>query len=132
MSSSTAIDLEALTTAERIDLQNDHGGEGAPAVVASMPLWADRTFAAAPTRRTEPTDAQWEALRACEAGNDYDVTNASGKYRGAYQFDQDTWESVGGVGDPAAATSDEQDLRASLLYQRRGSSPWPFCGRYLD
>ncbi|MCP3848619.1 MAG: hypothetical protein GY694_00065 [Gammaproteobacteria bacterium] len=67
----------------------------------------------------------------CESSGRYHITNASGKYRGAYQFDQATWESVGGVGDPAAASPAEQDLRASILYSSRGSQPWPECGRFL-
>lgn len=131
-SSSAAIDLDALAAAQRATIRNQHGGAGAPNIVDSLPLWTDRTFASAPTQRPEPTEEQWEAVRACEASNDYSTTSASGKYRGAYQFDQPTWESVGGVGDPATASPDEQDLRAALLYQQRGSSPWPFCGQYLD
>jgi septal ring factor EnvC (AmiA/AmiB activator) len=73
----------------------------------------------------------WARLRACESGGNYQAVSASGRYRGAYQFDQRTWESVGGVGDPAAAPPEEQDARAKMLYSRRGRSPWPVCGRYL-
>jgi hypothetical protein len=39
-----------------------------------------------------------------------------------------TWASVGGSGSPAAASAEEQSYRASLLYSRAGSSPWPVCG----
>ena len=131
-SAASSIDLGVLAEATRIAIENEHGGIGAPAIVDSLPLWADRTFAGAPTQRPEPTSQQWAALRACEASDNYAVTNFSGKYRGAYQFDVPTWESVGGTGDPAAATPDEQDLRAALLHQQRGSSPWPFCGQHLD
>lgn len=131
-STSVVIDLDVLAEAQRVTIQARHGGPGAPAAVDAMPLWSDRTFAAAPTQREEPTAEQWAELRHCEATGNYEITNFSGKYRGAYQFDIPTWESVGGVGDPAAATPEEQDLRAALLYQQRGSSPWPFCGRYLD
>jgi hypothetical protein len=67
----------------------------------------------------------------CESGGDYSIVSATGRYRGAYQFDQSTWESVGGTGDPAAATPAEQDLRARILYERRGARAWPNCGRYL-
>ena len=67
-------------------------------------------------------------IRACESGGDYGAVSSSGKYRGAYQFDQQTWESVGGSGDPADASPAEQDRRAAALQQQRGSSPWPSCG----
>jgi hypothetical protein len=73
----------------------------------------------------------WAALRKCESGGNYAAVSASGRYRGAYQFDQQTWESVGGTGDPAAATPAEQDYRAKLLYQRRGARAWPTCGLNL-
>ena len=39
-----------------------------------------------------------------------------------------TWASVGGSGNPAEASEEEQDYRAALLYSRAGSSPWPVCG----
>ncbi len=69
-----------------------------------------------------------DAIRACESGGDYSAVSSSGTYRGAYQFDQATWEAVGGSGDPAAASPAEQDLRAQMLYEQSGSSPWPVCG----
>jgi hypothetical protein len=68
------------------------------------------------------------SIRACESGGDYGAVSSSGTYRGAYQFDQATWESVGGSGDPAAASPAEQDMRAQMLYEQSGSSPWPVCG----
>jgi hypothetical protein len=68
------------------------------------------------------------AIRACESGGDYSAVSPSGTYRGAYQFDHQTWQSVGGTGDPAAASPGEQDMRAQMLYEQRGSSPWPVCG----
>ncbi|HVQ59393.1 MAG TPA: transglycosylase family protein [Solirubrobacterales bacterium] len=68
------------------------------------------------------------SIAACESGGDPTVVSSDGSYRGKYQFDYGTWESVGGSGDPAAATELEQDYRAALLYSRAGSSPWPICG----
>ena len=68
------------------------------------------------------------AIRACESGGDYGAVSSSGTYRGAYQFDDATWQSVGGSGDPAAASPAEQDMRAQMLYEQSGSSPWPVCG----
>ena len=69
-----------------------------------------------------------ESIAACESGGDPAAVSSDGSYRGKYQFDYGTWESVGGSGDPAAAPEDEQDYRAALLYTQSGSSPWPICG----
>ena len=72
--------------------------------------------------------ATLESIAACESGGDPAAVSSDGSYRGKYQFDYGTWESVGGSGDPAAAPESEQDYRAALLYSRSGSSPWPICG----
>jgi Transglycosylase-like domain len=69
-----------------------------------------------------------EAIASCESGGDPTAVSSDGSYRGKYQFDYGTWESVGGSGDPAAASESEQDYRAALLYSQAGSSPWPICG----
>jgi soluble lytic murein transglycosylase-like protein len=68
------------------------------------------------------------AIAACESGGDPTAVSSDGTYRGKYQFDYGTWESVGGSGDPAEASEREQDYRAALLYSESGSSPWPICG----
>ncbi|WP_051062367.1 transglycosylase family protein [Ilumatobacter nonamiensis] len=85
-----------------------------------------------------PSAEAWAALRDCEAGGDYTITNPSGTYRGAYQFNRSTWDSVAGrhapdlVGtDPAAAAPADQDAMALALWHERGSAPWPHCGRHL-
>jgi soluble lytic murein transglycosylase-like protein len=69
-----------------------------------------------------------DAIGACESGGDPAAVSSDGAYRGKYQFDFGTWESVGGSGDPAAASEQEQDYRAAVLYAQSGSSPWPVCG----
>lgn len=66
-------------------------------------------------------------IRACESGSNYQARSASGRYRGAYQFDRGTWASVGGSGDPAAAPPAEQDQRARMLHARSGGAAWPVC-----
>lgn len=73
----------------------------------------------------------WAALAACESGGRPNAVSASGTYRGMYQFSQATWNSVGGTGDPAAASVDEQTYRAQLLYNRSGAGQWPHCGPRL-
>ena len=71
---------------------------------------------------------QLESIAACESGGDPTAIGGGGLYRGKYQFDMGTWASVGGSGDPAAASEAEQDMRAAMLYARAGATPWPVCG----
>jgi hypothetical protein len=85
----------------------------------------EEQFAALPGGVSLPT---LEAIAACESGGDPAAVSSDGTYRGKYQFDYGTWESMGGSGDPAAAPEAEQDYRAALLYAASGSSPWPVCG----
>lgn len=72
--------------------------------------------------------ATLEAIASCESGGNPTAISSDGSYRGKYQFSFETWAAVGGSGDPAAASEDEQDYRAALLYSQSGSSPWPICG----
>jgi hypothetical protein len=74
------------------------------------------------------SQATLDSIAACESGGDPTAVDSSGTYYGKYQFDTGTWASVGGSGSPAGASEAEQDYRASLLYSRAGSSPWPVCG----
>ncbi|WP_305852577.1 transglycosylase family protein [Conexibacter sp. SYSU D00693] len=69
-----------------------------------------------------------QAIAQCESGGDPAAVGGGGTYRGLFQFDQGTWQSVGGTGDPAAASVAEQVKRAQMLYARAGASPWPVCG----
>ncbi|WP_270006599.1 transglycosylase family protein [Solirubrobacter deserti] len=69
-----------------------------------------------------------EAIAACESGGD-PATNTGNGFYGKYQFTLSTWQSVGGSGNPAAASEAEQNRRAAILYAREGASPWPVCGR---
>lgn len=69
-----------------------------------------------------------EKIAECESGGEPTAVSPNGTYRGKYQFHVDTWASMGGSGDPAAAPEDEQDKRAYVLYDRQGTDPWPVCG----
>ena len=69
-----------------------------------------------------------EAIAACESGGN-PATNTGNGFYGKYQFDLGTWASVGGTGNPAAASEAEQNRRAAMLYAREGAAPWPVCGR---
>ncbi|MFA9270921.1 MAG: transglycosylase family protein [Baekduiaceae bacterium] len=73
--------------------------------------------------------ARLERIARCESGGNPRAISANGMYRGKYQFSRATWRTVGGKGDPAAASEAEQDRRAAILYRRSGPAPWPVCGR---
>ena len=74
-----------------------------------------------------PAGGTLENIAACESGGDPTAISPDGLYRGKYQFNYSTWASVGGSGDPAAASEAEQDKRAAVLYSQRGGAPWPNC-----
>ena len=94
------------------------GSAGAPAATTAPQV--------APNGALPP---QLAAIAQCESGGNPRAVSAGGTYRGKYQFSFSTWASVGGSGDPAAASEAEQDLRAAILYRRAGPAPWPVCGR---
>lgn len=96
--------------------------------IAEIHAFASQEFSR--TGRAEPTAEQWRKLRFCESTETYNIDTGNTFY-GAYQFTWDTWQTVGGSGNPALAPAAEQDARARLLYAQRGSQPWPICGRFL-
>jgi hypothetical protein len=69
-----------------------------------------------------------QAIAACESGGNPTTDTGNGFY-GKYQFTQETWQAVGGSGNPAAASESEQDRRAAALYAQAGAGQWPVCGR---
>ncbi|WSC37474.1 ubiquitin-like domain-containing protein [Streptomyces sp. NBC_01763] len=73
----------------------------------------------------------WSGLASCESGGRPRAVDAGGTYGGLYQFDTQTWHSLGGSGRPQDAPASEQTFRAKKLYLQRGASPWPRCGRRL-
>lgn len=89
--------------------------------------------AATPSVSTGPAPsgdvmAALQRIAQCESGGNPQAVSPSGQYRGKYQFDMGTWQSLGGTGDPAAAPEAEQDRIAAILYNRSGPAPWPVCG----
>ena len=72
----------------------------------------------------------WAKVANCESSGNPRAVNPAGYY-GLFQFDLQTWRSVGGSGNPAKASAAEQLMRAKKLYAQRGASPWPVCGKYL-
>ena len=107
-------------------------------IAAERAAEAERQAATRAARRGGGGAPGLAGLRNCESGGNYGAVNASGTYRGAYQFSRSTWNSVASksfphlVGvDPAAAAPADQDAMAQALYASSGSSPWPVCGRHL-
>lgn len=82
-----------------------------------------------PARNSTPAGngCTLDDIKRMESGGNYSAVSSTGKYRGAYQFDRQTWASVGGTGDPAAASPEEQDARAAELMRQRGTQPWSVC-----
>jgi transglycosylase-like protein len=70
-----------------------------------------------------------DAIAECESHGNPRSIGGGGLYRGKYQMTTSIWDSVGGNGDPAAASEEEQDRRAALLYQRSGPGQWPVCSQ---
>jgi hypothetical protein len=100
----------------------------APAAPATPAPHRPAHHAAAPSGADK---LDWDGLAQCEAGGRPDAVDPSGRYGGLYQFDAHTWHSLGGSGLPQDAPADRQTALAKKLYQRRGASPWPSCGRRL-
>ncbi|GAA0579250.1 transglycosylase family protein [Kribbella sandramycini] len=75
--------------------------------------------------------AAWRKVAQCESSGNPRAVSPNGKYFGLFQFDKQTWRSVGGTGSPAKASAAEQLMRAKKLYAQRGNQPWPVCGRFL-
>lgn len=100
---------------------------------------AYRSERLASTRSTNSlSDAQLWRLAKCESGNNPRAVSRNGKYHGLYQFNQRTWDGVArsvlpeymGV-RPSTAPADVQDAMARALYNARGRSPWPVCGKRI-
>jgi hypothetical protein len=89
-------------------------------------------------RLPNPLDAEferrWVLLALCESGGNAGAMSrvGPGLYRGAFQFDLPTWQSVGMTGDPIEYPYGVQLAAAKRLYARRGAQPWPVCGRVFD
>jgi hypothetical protein len=107
----------------------DDEEETGPSTGGDPPTAQQQTAATdVPPAPTGEAAATLERIAQCESGGDPKAISADGTYRGKYQFDRETWERMGGTGDPAAAPEAEQDARAARLLEQRGTAPWPVCG----
>jgi hypothetical protein len=89
---------------------------------------AKRVRAKQAERQSVAIPGHLAAIAACESGGNPQAIGGGGQYRGLFQFDMQTWQAVGGQGDPAAAPVAEQVKRAQILYAQAGAGQWPVCG----
>jgi LysM repeat protein len=81
--------------------------------------------------QTTATDAGvWDRLAQCESNGDWSANTGNGFY-GGLQFEQASWEWVGGSGMPHEASKEEQINRAEILLERQGWDAWPACSDQL-
>lgn len=74
--------------------------------------------------------ATWDRLAQCESSGDWSADTGNGFF-GGLQFTQSSWEMVGGTGNPADASRNEQIMRADMLEQEQGWTAWPVCSQKL-
>lgn len=72
----------------------------------------------------------FDSLAQCESSGNWDDDTGNGFY-GGLQFTLDSWQTVGGTGNPADASQDEQIMRADMLEQLQGWTAWPDCAAQL-
>lgn len=72
----------------------------------------------------------WDRLAKCESGGNWAANTGNGFY-GGLQFTQSSWAAVGGSGNPASASREEQISRAQMLQARQGWGAWPTCSAKL-
>ncbi|SMY12323.1 resuscitation-promoting factor [Brevibacterium jeotgali] len=71
----------------------------------------------------------WYKIVQCESEFDPKAVNRQNhKYFGLFQFGITTWQGVGGSGNPADASPQEQFMRAKMLQERYGWSQWECAG----
>ncbi|WP_291793238.1 resuscitation-promoting factor [Brevibacterium sp.] len=71
----------------------------------------------------------WYKIAQCESEfNPKAVNRSNNRYFGLFQFGIPTWEGVGGSGNPADASPQEQFMRAKMLQERAGWSQWECAG----
>lgn len=111
-------------------------GKVQPVVAAPAP--APRpTAAVAPKRTVARTvvapsgdTSVWDRLARCESGGNWSINTGNGYY-GGLQFTMSSWAAVGGSGNPANASREEQIARGQALQERQGWGAWPACARKL-
>ncbi|OBI42092.1 resuscitation-promoting factor RpfC [Mycobacterium colombiense] len=73
------------------------------------------------------TAPNWDAIAQCESGGNWHANTGNGEY-GGLQFKPSTWARYGGVGNPAAASREQQIAVANRVFAEEGVEAWPKCG----
>jgi resuscitation-promoting factor RpfC len=79
------------------------------------------------TATANADSVNWDAIAQCESGGNWNINSGNGHY-GGLQFKQATWNSNGGVGNPATASRAEQIRVAENVLRTQGIKAWPKCG----
>ncbi|ORV85626.1 Resuscitation-promoting factor RpfC [Mycobacterium interjectum] len=74
-----------------------------------------------------PPAPNWDAVAQCESGGNWQANTGNGEY-GGLQFKPSTWARYGGVGNPAAASREQQIAVANRVLADQGIEAWPKCG----
>ncbi|RFD24647.1 Resuscitation-promoting factor RpfC [Mycobacterium uberis] len=74
-----------------------------------------------------PGSPNWDAVAQCESGGNWRANTGNGFY-GGLQFKPATWTRYGGVGNPAAASREQQIAIANRVLADQGLKAWPKCG----
>jgi hypothetical protein len=73
----------------------------------------------------------WWSLALCESGGNPRAVSRTGRYRGAFQFDMDSYRRAGGSGDPINDSYETQKAAAVRWQRLTGWHSWPTCARKL-
>lgn len=112
------------------------GGIGTQPGSADPKAGADERNLSAPKyerawQRVSSANKRWARdTSECESGRDPDAIGYGGRYRGAFQFSTETWESSpkSPGGDPIDYSYKTQAVVAVALKLRDGAGHWPVCG----
>ena len=96
----------------------------------SAPAWQSPLGGAKLDPKSPDNDLVWENIAACETNGNWSSDTGNG-YFGGLQFSQGAWNSVGGSGNPAQASKDEQITRGKMLKNLRGWGVWGACAQRL-
>ena len=96
-------------------------------VVTGVTLAAGGLLAGTAAAAPAPIDVNWDAIAACESGDNWATATGNGFY-GGLQFTLSTWRANGGTGMPQNASRETQISVAQRVLATQGIGAWPVCG----